>query len=79
VLDPHVSVTSSERNVLEVEGINSDQIGELAAANGIVLHELVPLQASLEQAFMELTRDDVEYKSLGVEIEPQTQKEELAA
>jgi len=61
VLGPQVSVTSSERNILEVEGIDSDGIGELAAANGIVLHELLPLQASLEEAFMELTRDDVEY------------------
>jgi ABC-2 type transport system ATP-binding protein len=77
VLGPHVSVTSSERNILEIEGIDSDQIGELAAANGVVLHELVPLQASLEEAFMELTRDDVEYKSLG--MEPEHENVELAA
>jgi ABC-2 type transport system ATP-binding protein len=79
VLGPRVSVTSSEKNTLEVEGINSDQVGEIAAANGIVLHELVPVQASLEEAFMELTRDDVEYRSLGLEAGQEPEKEELAA
>ena len=63
VLGPHVAVASSESNVLEIEGLAADQVGEIAAANQIVLHELVPLQASLEEAFMELTRDDVEYRS----------------
>ena len=46
---------------LEVTGVNAEKIGELAAANSIVLHELSPVQASLEEAFMDLTRDDVEY------------------
>ena len=36
-------------------------IGELAAAHGIALHELTPQKASLEEAFMELTSDSVEY------------------
>ena len=43
-------------------GLTAEQIGELAAAHGIVLHELTPQQASLEEAFMELTRDDVEFR-----------------
>jgi ABC-2 type transport system ATP-binding protein len=38
-----------------------DRIGDLAFDNGIRLHELAPLQASLEQAFMEMTKDSVEY------------------
>jgi ABC-2 type transport system ATP-binding protein len=79
VLGPHVSVTSSERNILEIEGIASDQVGQLAYANGILLHELVPVKASLEEAFMEMTRDDVEYKSLGTESGFDQDKEELAA
>jgi ABC-2 type transport system ATP-binding protein len=74
VLGPAVSVVSAETGVLEVEGLTSQTVGEIAAANGIVLHELVPVQASLEEAFMELTRDDVEFKS----IESQ-QREEIAA
>ena len=50
--------------MLEIVGADRrSTIGETAAANAIVLHELTPLQASLEEAFMELTRDDVEYKA----------------
>ena len=63
VLRPHVSVASSESSLLEVEGLSAEQVGEIAAANKIVLYELTPVQASLEEAFMELTRDEVEYKS----------------
>ncbi|MFB7663034.1 ABC transporter ATP-binding protein [Kitasatospora sp. NPDC056138] len=37
------------------------RIGELAAAHGVVLHELSPQQASLEEAFMQMTADSVEY------------------
>ena len=46
---------------LLVTELAPDHIGDLAFDNGIRLHELSPLQASLEQAFMELTRDSVEY------------------
>ena len=35
-----------------------ERVGELAAANGIVLHELAPVSASLEQVFLELTREE---------------------
>jgi ABC-2 type transport system ATP-binding protein len=56
-----VTVASSERGVLEVQGLASDRIGEIAAQQGIVLHELTPHQASLEDAFMALTGDSVEY------------------
>ena len=63
LLGPHVSVASSESSLLEVEGLSAEQVGEIAAANKIVLYELTPVQASLEEAFMELTRDEVEYKS----------------
>ena len=74
VLGPNVSVASNEADVLEITGLTSERVGETAAANGIVLHELVAVQASLEEAFMELTRDDVEFKSI------ETQKrEEVAA
>ena len=38
-------------------------IGALALRHGVVLHELTPQQASLEQAFMDLTRDDVEFRA----------------
>jgi ABC-2 type transport system ATP-binding protein len=58
---PEVTVTASERNVLEVRGLTSEQIGESAARAGVVLHELTPQQASLEDAFMGLTGESVEY------------------
>ena len=58
-----VTVTSSEHDLLNVVGLTSAQIGEAAAEAGIVLHELTPLAASLEAAYLELTHDDVEYRS----------------
>jgi ABC-2 type transport system ATP-binding protein len=63
VLGDGVSVISNEPDVIEVEGVTAQRVGELAAEHQIVLHELTPLQASLEEAFMELTRDDVEFKA----------------
>ncbi len=56
-----VTVTSTEGGLLKVVGLASAQIGEVAAAAGIVLHELTPVEASLEDAYLELTQDDVEY------------------
>ena len=46
---------------LEVRGLPPDRIGDLALASGIPLHHLAPARASLEEAFMELTADSVEY------------------
>ena len=63
VLGPDVTVASSEPGVLEIGGLTAEQIGETAAAHGVVLHELTLQQASLEEAFMDLTRDDVEFKA----------------
>jgi ABC-2 type transport system ATP-binding protein len=51
---------------LLITGLGMDRIGDLAFDNGIRLHELSPLQASLEQAFMELTRDSVEFHAEAV-------------
>jgi ABC-2 type transport system ATP-binding protein len=48
---------------LTVSGLDAAGIGELAAAGGIVLHELTPQKASLEEAFMELTSDSVEFQA----------------
>jgi ABC-2 type transport system ATP-binding protein len=46
---------------LAVSAMPAPAIGDLAGANGMVLHELAPQSASLEEAFMELTRDSVEF------------------
>jgi ABC-2 type transport system ATP-binding protein len=56
-----VSVTSTERDLLTVTGLSSGEIGKVAAEAQIALIELTPQQASLEEAFMELTRDAVEF------------------
>lgn len=58
---PGVIVTSAAAGQLDVVGLTSDRIGDVAAANAIAVHELTPQQASLEEAFMALTRDAVEY------------------
>ncbi|RMI09669.1 ABC transporter ATP-binding protein [Cellulomonas triticagri] len=61
---PDVTVTSVESGLLEVVGATAASIGELAARDGLVLHELTPVSASLEAAYMSLTADDVEYQSV---------------
>jgi ABC-2 type transport system ATP-binding protein len=58
---PGVTFETAERGALEVHGLTAEQVGEAAAAAGIALHELTPQQASLEEAFMNLTRDEVEF------------------
>jgi ABC-2 type transport system ATP-binding protein len=58
---PDVAVTPTDDGALEVNGLTAAQIGDFAAQRGIALHELTPQQASLEEAFMDMTRDDVEY------------------
>jgi ABC-2 type transport system ATP-binding protein len=54
-------VKADNGQALTVAGLAAPRIGELAAREGLVLHELTPQLASLEEAFMELTRDSVEY------------------
>ncbi len=62
---PDVTVTMLEQNVLEIVGVTAPEIGDQAARAGIVLHELTPVSASLEEAYMELTQDEVEYHAGG--------------
>ncbi len=58
-----VEIVGLEPGLLEVRGLTAEQVGEQAAAARIVLHELTPHQASLEEAFMDLTRDEIEFKA----------------
>ena len=62
---PGVTVKPLADGALEVAGLTAEQIGEIAAAHGVVLHELTPERASLEEAFMDVTRGDIEYQALG--------------
>jgi ABC-2 type transport system ATP-binding protein len=50
-------------DTMRVTGLPSAAIGELAALDHTVLHELTPRAASLEEAFMELTKDSVEFRT----------------
>ena len=50
---------------LLVSGLEASAIGEMAGSVGAVLHELSPKEASLEEAFMELTEDSAEFRSAG--------------
>jgi ABC-2 type transport system ATP-binding protein len=61
--DAGAVVTPAADGGLVVSGLDSAAIGDLAAPAGIPLHELTPNRASLEEAFMELTHDSVEYRS----------------
>ncbi|GLY75437.1 ABC transporter ATP-binding protein [Actinoallomurus iriomotensis] len=60
---PDVTVADIAEGTLLVSGLTSDQIGTIAGDNGVTLFELAPQQASLEEAFMELTGESVEYRA----------------
>jgi ABC-2 type transport system ATP-binding protein len=55
------TATDGTANDLEVRGLTEERIGDIAFANGIRVHHMAPARVSLEQAFMELTADSVEY------------------
>jgi ABC-2 type transport system ATP-binding protein len=59
---------------LEVKGLSTDQVGDLAARHGFTIHELFASRASLETAFMELTRESVEYHAPAADAAPITQE-----
>ncbi|MBO1756235.1 ABC transporter ATP-binding protein [Allobranchiibius sp. CTAmp26] len=61
LVGPDVEVTSSEPGCLVVRGLSSDLIGRTAANEGIALIELTPRQPTLEEVFMQITQDSVEY------------------
>jgi len=58
------SIDVPERELLEVTGLEPRTIAAAALENQVMVYELTPLVASLEEAYMELTKDDVEYHSL---------------
>lgn len=50
-------------DALLVSGVSTEQIGDLAGQAGLTLHELAVQRGSLEEAFMQLTGQDVEFRS----------------
>ena len=69
---PGVAVASDAPGVLDVEGITAQEIGIRAAAAGLVLYELTPIEPSLEEAFMTMTRDAVEFHGSPTHHRPET-------
>ncbi len=57
------TVAPGPDGALEVANLGNVEIGDLVASRGLPVHELTPIQASLEDAYLSLTRDDVEYRS----------------
>ncbi len=60
---PDVTITSDSTDVLVVRGRSAEQIGTTAWQAHLPIYELAVRQASLEEAFMQLTHDSVEYRS----------------
>jgi ABC-2 type transport system ATP-binding protein len=58
------TVRDGTESALVVAGMTSTEIGKLAAYHGVTLTELTPQRPSLEDAFMELTRDSIEYQGV---------------
>jgi ABC-2 type transport system ATP-binding protein len=58
-----VTVSPDGDGALAVSGLSTDEVGRVAGAAGITLLELTAKQASLEEAFMDLTRDAVEFRA----------------
>lgn len=58
-----VTITSTQRDVLEIEGVTAEVIADTAHRADITLYELTPLHETLEDAYNALTKDVVEYAS----------------
>jgi len=58
---PGVGISDAGPSRLDVSGLTAAQIGDIAAANRIAIHELTPQRASLEDAFMEMTNSSLEF------------------
>ena len=56
-------ITSTAPDLLEITGVPASRIGDLASEHGIPLHELTPATGSLEDAYLALTGDAVEYRT----------------
>jgi ABC-2 type transport system ATP-binding protein len=78
LVEQGAAATIDPTGALEVTGMQCSAIGVLAGAHQIVLHELSEQDASLEEAFMELTKDSVQFRA-SVDIPKQSTEEEVPA
>jgi ABC-2 type transport system ATP-binding protein len=63
LLGPDITVTSDQSGVLQVQGLTAEQIGTAASQAHLPVFELTAQHASLEEAFMQLTDDSVDFRS----------------
>src|SRR5262249_54829011 len=61
LIESGATVERPGADVLSVQGLAVDAIGDLAAARGVPLYEVTPRSASLEEAYMELTATSVDH------------------
>jgi ABC-2 type transport system ATP-binding protein len=67
---PGISVTEAGAGVLVVRGLDPAQVGAVARSHQLAIHELVVEQASLEEAFMQMTGGAVEHEAGSLEGSP---------
>ena len=65
LLGPGISISSKAAGVLSVRGATAEQIGTVAWKSNVPIHELTSQHGSLEEAFMTLTHDAVDYRASG--------------
>jgi ABC-2 type transport system ATP-binding protein len=70
LLGPDITVTTEQPDVLGVDGLTAEHIGTIAWQAHIPIYELTVQQASLEEAFMTMTNDSVEYRSTDITDTP---------
>src|SRR5215472_12184008 len=66
---PDVTVSVGDDGALLVSGLPAERIGAIAAASGIAVAELSRVETSLEDAFVDLTKDAVEYRAAKAALE----------
>lgn len=76
---PDVTIRSEESDVLHVQGLTAEQIGTTAWQANLPVFELSAQQASLEEAFMELTHDSVDYRAYNSDDAARADAEKVVA
>jgi ABC-2 type transport system ATP-binding protein len=66
------TVSPEQDGALSVKGLGAEAVGDLAAEHRVRLHELTPVRASLEEAFMDLTRESIEFRGDPTQWHPQS-------
>ena len=65
---PDVTVSSDQPDVLTVHGLDAEQVGHIVWAHHLPVYELTTTHASLEEAFMRVTQDSLEFRTLQKEL-----------